>query len=181
MLITNIGYFTYKFINLNIFNILNYLKGDCILDNFFEIFKSISSLSNKNHESQNVEIPKEIKDQYPYGEFPIQYTKSGQETIRKQSENRFSYSEEKNNSQPENAKPDANQLSLLLPIIQMLSSNKKNPKDLMQVFGKLLFKDNPDLQRLFNLMPKVKSQEIKTEESFPNTNKVNINSLKRID
>ena len=153
-----------------------------MLDNFFEIFKSLNSINNKSEQSPQIDIPKEIRDQYPYGEFPIKYTKSGQETIRKQSENRFSYKEESRHNERENNKPDTNQLSILLPIIQMLSSDKKNPKDLMQVFGKLLFKDNPELQKLFNLMPKVKSQEIKnTENPFPDTNKVNISSLKRIN
>jgi len=152
------------------------------LDNFFEIFKSLSNLKTKESESNKIEIPKEVKDQYPYGEFPLKYTKSGQETIRKQSENRFSYSEknDKENIDTNNTN-NINQLGLLLPLIQVMSGDKKQPKDLMQIFGKILFKDNPELQKLFSLMPKVKSHNIQSEENFPNTNKVNISSLNRID
>ena len=72
-------------------------------------------------------------------------------------------------------------LSLLLPFIQMMSGGKKQPKDFMQIFSKIIFKDNPELQKLFNLLPKTKSQEITQSKEFPNTNKVSISSLKRIN
>lgn len=152
------------------------------MDNFFEIFKSLSSLKSKENQSNIVNIPKEIQDQYPYGQFPIKYTKSGQETIRKQSENRFSYIEDESTKEDKaNSSNDISQLGLILPLIQALSGQKKQPKDLMQIFGKILFKDNPELQKLFSLMPKIKTQSETIDENFPNTNKVNISSLKRID
>ena len=147
------------------------------MDNFFELFKSISNLNSKENYTTKNEIPKEIKDQYPYGEFPIKYTKNGQEKIRIQSENRFSYSEEQKQQQNNGS---LEQLNLFIPLIQMMT-NKKEPKDMLQIFGKLLFKDNPELQKLFSLMPKIKSQEINNNQAFPNTNKINISSLKKID
>ena len=149
------------------------------MDNFFELFKSISKLSTKDNSPQTQPIPKEVQDQYPYGEFPIKYTRLGQETIRKQSENRFSYKEEEKKEIKDNPF-DVSSLGLLLPLMQMFTGDKKQPKDLLQIFGKLLFKDNPELQKIINLMPKMKSQEV-TSEDFPNTNKVQISSLKRID
>lgn len=148
-----------------------------MLDNILDIIKSLSNIKEKKEIEQP--IPKEIKDQYPYGEFPIKYTKSGQETIRKQSENRFSYSEE--SKIETNKKSDLDSLGLLLPLIQAFSGDKKQPKDLMQIFGKLLFKDNPELLKLFSALPKTKSKEIVSVKDFPDTNKVNISSLKRID
>lgn len=154
------------------------------MDNFFEIFKSLSNLKSKENQDNITEIPKEIQDQYPYGQFPIKYTKSGQETIRKQSENRFSYTESESQKENKpNSNNDINQLGLIFPLIQSLSGQKKEPKDLMQIFGKILFKDNPELQKLFSLIPKTKtkSESESINENFPNTNKVNINSLKRID
>lgn len=151
------------------------------MDNFFELFNSISKLSTKENSAPPQPIPKEVQDQYPYGEFPIKYTRSGQETIRKQSENRFSYKEEEKVEQKNNSF-DVNSLGFLLPLMQMFSGDKKQPKDLLQIFGKLLFKDNPELQKLLNIIPKMKSQEVNSDsEKFPDTNKVQISSLKRID
>ncbi len=136
--------------------------------------------SNTKSDSQN-SIPKEILDQYPYGEFPLRYTKSGQEIIRKQSESRYSHISD--TPQHRDVYTENNNLSLttILPLIQMLSGGKKNSKDLMQIFSKLLFKDNPDMQKLINLIPNLKGQELKTEDNFPDTNKIQISSLKKID
>lgn len=151
------------------------------MDNLLDIVKILTGNPIKENKSETPKIPKEVMDQYPYGEFPIKYTKSGQEVIRKQSENRFSYNEEYKPEKQEDNKSNDMNLSLLLPIIQMMSGGKKQPKDLMQIFSKLLFKDNPELQKLFNLLPKTKSQEISQSKEFPDTNKVSISSLKRIN
>lgn len=152
------------------------------MDNIFEM---LGKLNSNNNSKDTNSIPKEIIDQYPYGQFPLRYTKTGQEIIRKQSESRYSYEQPNNyNEPPQENKSDNNlNLSMLLPFIQMLSGGKKNPKDMMQVFSKLLFKDNPDMQKLFSMLPNIKGLDVKTtnNETFPNTNKVEISSLKRID
>lgn len=145
----------------------------------------LGKLNSNNNSKDTNPIPKEIIDQYPYGQFPLRYTKTGQEIIRKQSESRYSYEQPNTyNEPPQENKSDNNlNLSMLLPFIQMLSGGKKNPKDMMQVFSKLLFKDNPDMQKLFSMLPNIKGLDVKTtnNETFPNTNKVEISSLKRID
>ncbi len=152
------------------------------MDNIFEM---LGKLNSNNNSKDTNPIPKEIIDQYPYGQFPLRYTKTGQEIIRKQSESRYSYEQPNTyNEPPQENKSDNNlNLSMLLPFIQMLSGGKKNPKDMMQVFSKLLFKDNPDMQKLFSMLPNIKGLDVKTtnNETFPNTNKVEISSLKRID
>lgn len=147
------------------------------MDNIFEM---LGINSNTKSDRQNP-IPKEILDQYPYGEFPLRYTKSGQEIIRKQSENRYSHISDTPQHRDTHTENSNLSLTTILPLIQMLSSGKKNSKDLMQIFSKLLFKDNPDMQKLINLIPNLKGQELKTEDSFPNTNKIQISSLKKID
>ncbi len=132
--------------------------------------------SNTN---SNSNIPKEILDQYPYGQFPQRYTRSGQEAIRKQSESRFSYTQE---IQPQ--KPPQNlgtSLNSILPFIQFLSGGKKSQKDIMQLFSKIIFKDNPDMQKLFSLIPSIKGQDYTPQSDFPNTNKIEISSLKKIE
>lgn len=152
------------------------------MDNFFDILNSFSkSQDNKNDNN----IPKEVIDQYPYGQFPLRYTKSGQEIIRKQSESRYLYDSPsqsiQNNNPPPPKDDNSLNLSLLLPIIQMLSGGKKSSKDMLGIFSKLLFKDNPDMQKLFSMLPNIKSQELSNEDNFPTTNKVQISSLKKIE
>lgn len=150
------------------------------MDNFLELLNNFSNLSNNNSNNQN-QIPKEISDQYPYGEFPIRYTKSGQESIRKSSENRYSYSEPVKTMET-SPKPDMSSISILLPLIQMLSGQKKQPKDMFQLLSKLLFKDNPEMSKLFQMIPQIKGQEINNSKVNDfDTNKVNISSLQKID
>ena len=145
------------------------------MDNLLDLIKAFSKNSTP---TENV-IPKEIKDQYPYGEFPIRYTKSGQETLRKHSENRFSYSTPPKEKQEENNNFN---LETILPLIQTLSTSKKGNGNMMELFSKLLFKDNPQMANLFKLFQQnnKKSVDVKSGEDFPNTNKVEISSLHRI-
>lgn len=150
------------------------------MDNIFNMLDKLNSNNSSTVENNN--IPKEILDQYPYGQFPIRYTKYGQEIIRKQSESRFKYENDNVQNIEKNTIDKKLDISTLLPIIQMLSSGKKSNKDMMQLFSKILFKDNPDLQKLFSLFPTIKGQDIdKQKDEFPNTNKVEISSLKKIN
>lgn len=147
------------------------------VDDLLQLLSAFSGNENSGAKDNQNSIPKEVLDQYPYGQFPTQYTKAGQEIIRKQSENRFSYSEP-----PQNETPPSPQLNIsaLLPLIQLLS-NKQQPKDIFKVLSKLLFKDNKDMQKLFDIFSPTKSQELKKQDDFPDTKKVNISSLKRIN
>lgn len=151
------------------------------MDNIFDMLGKLGSQKSEN-ENPQATIPKEILDQYPYGQFPLRYTKSGQEILRKQSENRFSFEQEKTPVSAQGVKQENGlNMQMLIPIIQMLSGGKKNQKDMMQIFSKLLFKDNPDMQKLFSILPNIKGQEINSSENFPDTNKVKISTLKKIE
>ena len=162
------------------------------METLINLFSSLSKPQNTpstQEETKNY-VPKEILDQYPYGEFPIQYTKPGQETIRKNSENRFSYNDEYYNKDTENNytnnKQSSFDISSLLPLIQILSNKKNSQQDMMQVFSKILFKDNPELEKLMNLFSKqnkepITHQEINNTSNFPNTNKICIANLKKIN
>ena len=59
-------------------------------------------------------------------------------------------------------------------------SQKQQPKDMMKILSKLLFKDNKDIQKVFDLIS-IKSKEIDKSDNFPDLNKVNISSLKRVE
>ena len=148
------------------------------MENLMNLLNLFNQKTSEQSEPHKQEIPKEVLDQYPYGDFPIRYTKAGQENIRKNSENRFSYTTPQQPSkQPDN---NANlNLSSLLPLIQLMSQ-KQQPKDMMKILSKLLFKDNKDIQKVFDLIS-IKSKEIDKSDNFPDLNKVNISSLKRVE
>ena len=144
------------------------------MDNISELLQIFADKKTDN----NVQISKELSDQYPYGKFPMQYTKTGQEKIRKESENRFSY-----NEIPEKDISNNNNIDFksFLPFIQLMSSAKKDPKDMMKILSKLFFKDNPEYEKILSLFIKNKPQEFTKKEDFPDTNKIHISSLKRIN
>ena len=150
-----------------------------------QLINLMSTLSQNKHEQPKQTIPKEILEQYPYGDFPIRYTKIGQETIRINSQNRFSYKEDitQNTEQKESTSLDLNSL---LPLIQILSNKNHSQKDMLQAFSKILFKDNPEIESLLKLFTSTQNQDIKTQEinntnNFPDTNKICISSLKRVN
>ena len=150
-----------------------------------QLINLMSTLSQNKQEQPKQTIPKEILDQYPYGDFPIKYTKTGQETIRINSQNRFSYQEDipQNTEEKDNTSLDLNSL---LPLIQILSNKTHSQKDMLQVFSKILFKDHPEMESLLKLFSTNQNKDINTQEinntkNFPDTNKVSISSLKRVD
>lgn len=146
------------------------------MNNLLNLINILSKSSTDNNEHKQ-DIPQEILSQYPYGDFPIRYTKSGQESLRRESEKRYAY-EKKEDEQSSHT----NNISIaeLIPFLQLLG-NKKEPTETFQLLTKLLFKDNKEIESLFKLIPKSKPQEIDHENEFPNTNKVKINSLQRIN
>lgn len=151
------------------------------MDNLAELLNLFSKVSNKNNEPQQQEIPKEILDQYPYGEFPIRYTKAGQESLRRDSENRFSYKDNPSHEHHTEKKDNNLNISELIPLLQLMSG-KKDSKDMFKILSSILFKDNKDLQNILKLLPNnnIKSQELDKPNTFPDTNKVKISSLTRI-
>lgn len=152
------------------------------MNNLETLLSLFSKMQNKDGSQPQQNIPKEILDQYPYGDFPQRYTKAGQENLRKESENRFSYAQSytDNTNDTPNSGNNINIMELL-PLLLM--SDKKEPQKMFKTLSKFLFKDNPELLNLLDLFSNsnIKSQELPAEESFPDTNKVSISSLKRID
>ena len=154
------------------------------MDQLINLMSALSQNKQTKNEATTHNIPKEILDQYPYGDFPIRYTKSGQETIRINSQNRFSYTPETTQiEQKENPTMDINSL---LPLLQILTNKNHSQQDMFKVLSKVLFKDHPEIESLLKLYSTNNSKDISTQEinntkDFPNTNKVSIASLKRVD
>ncbi|MBE5738252.1 MAG: hypothetical protein E7354_00755 [Clostridiales bacterium] len=146
-----------------------------------DISELIKLFANNTQEQKDpaTPIPKELIEQYPYGEFPIRYTKGGQETIRKNSEARFSYSE---TTPPPKDSSNNLDISTILALSTLFSSKKKQPKDMFELFSSLLFKDKPELKKLIGLISKVPTQkEVSLSTPFPDTQTVCISSLKRVE
>ena len=140
-------------------------------------------MNNSNNYTQDNNfnnIPKEIINQYPYGDFPIKYTKSGQEKIRIQSEHRYeNYIE---NATPIESQNNSTNIDTILPLIQILTKKQKSPNDMMEIMSKILFKDNPKMEKIFTLFNNnIKKQNIDNTSTFPDTNKYDIDKLKRVD
>ena len=155
------------------------------MDNISEVLGLLGNIntSNTQHPPPENNIPKEIIDQYPYGQFPSRYTKSGQEEIRKTSENRYSYQNPESSSTPHNHNSHGSlDISSILPIIQMMSKkNSSHSNNLLPLLSKLIFKDNKDMQKILELLPQSrKSKEINLTTDFPNTNKIDVSTLSRV-
>lgn len=142
-----------------------------------EIIKTLSNTSEKSPT-----IPKEVLDQYPYGEFPLRYTKSGQDFLRKNSETRYLNDTPPTQDNEENNTSNSLDLSTILTLTSLLTNKKKQPSDMLELISTILFKDNPEMKKLLKLLaPTTKAQEVTPKEDFPDTNKVCISTLKRIN
>lgn len=152
------------------------------MDNIAQILKILSMQNNE--ENKEVNIPKEIIDQYPYGEFPIRYTRNGQEVIRKNSEARYAAPLNTNSDKQEQQPQQQSNLdiSTILTLSSLLSNKKKNQNDMLELFSSILFKDNPELKKILGLFNKCnKTQDINNCSNFPETNRVSISSLKKVE
>lgn len=139
------------------------------------LIKLLSANTSQSSQS-NEPIKKEIDMQYPYGDFPIRYTKSGQEFMRKNSEARY-----QSPPPPEPQQSSSIDISTLVTLMSLLGGKKKSSSDMLELISPILFKNNPELKSLLKLFNKDKPKEIIGSQDFPNTNKVSISSLKRVE
>lgn len=139
--------------------------------------ESLLKILNIGQKSQtNEQANQEVNSQYPYGDFPIRYTKTGQEILRKQSEARYLSPPPLEPSQSSNI-----DVSTLVTLMSIIGNKKKSSSDILELLSPLLFKDNPELKSLLKLFNKNKPQDIISTENFPDTNKVSISTLKRVE
>lgn len=147
------------------------------MENLINLIQLLNKTNSPQQEKK--QIPKEVLDQYPYGEFPSRYTRTGQENIRKNSENRFSYITQAQEEQPQQKQQNLD-IQSLLPLLSLFNQ-KGNSQDMLKTLTKLLFKDNPELQKIFEFLPNHnKESKNKNDNDFPDLNKVSINSLKKV-
>ncbi len=138
---------------------------------------NILSSAKTDKEVSSESIPKEILDQYPYGDFPIRYTKTGQEFLRKNSEARYL------NPTPQRKEPQSQEfnISTLVTLLSLVGTKKKSPSDMLELFSSILFKDNPEIKNILKLFNANKQPKIESLEKFPDANKIKISTLKRVE
>ena len=114
-----------------------------------------------------------VSNEYPYGEFPLQYTKLGQEQLKKQwQNNNLNVKPDKPDTPP---KPDQHphkegnknfDMHKLLPLIKKMNSNKTlSQADLMQMLMGFMDNENKELAEVFNVIAStqtVKEKDITT-------------------
>lgn len=119
-----------------------------------------ASANTNNTSTPTPSIPNELKSMYPYGDFPIKYTKSYQDYLKSNinktifSDIPISDNQANDNSSIPQEKENGIDIKSILPIIQTLSSNKSpDTKSLLNVLAPILFKDNPNILSLISNMP----------------------------
>lgn len=143
------------------------------LSNLINILSSAKTDKDASSES----VPKEILDQYPYGDFPIRYTRSGQEFLRKNSEARY-LNPTPQYEEPKTSKSD---ISTLATLLSLVGTKKKSPSDMLELFSSIIFKDNPEIKNILKLFNTNKQPKIEPLEKFPDANKIKISTLKRVE
>ena len=128
------------------------------MENLINLISTLSQNKNTSPQPQP-NIPKEILEQYPYGDFPIRYTKVGQEVLRSNSENRFAYQEPPLEKQ--STETSSLDFKSLIPLLQVLSNKNHSSKDMLNVFSQLLFKDKPEFKSIIDLFSKSTPSNIK--------------------
>lgn len=152
-------------------------------------------MSSPKKPEESYTTPSHSKDldyMYPYGDFPIKYTKSYQE-YQRISRNNILYPSQYQTSNAESIQPDSTttdssntpntsiSMSSIMPLIQSLLSGKKNSsEDILNNILPLLFKDSPSITPLLSLI-KSSSTAHKPSVNTLNTDKVDIDSLQIIN
>lgn len=143
--------------------------------NFSNLINILSGAQTTSNTTTN--IPKEVLEQYPYGDFPIRYTRSGQEFLRKNSEARYL-----NPPPPQKPSESTNSdISTLITLMSLLGGKKKSSNEMFELFSSILFKDNPELKKLIKLFPQNKPKEVNAQTDFPKPHTVSISNLKRVE
>ena len=161
----------------------------------------IFNLFSKNNivsQEQNNSIPKEILEQYPYGQFPLNNSKEMQNehlknvlhNERKNNVSAFNIPAQniaKNNySNFINTQQNNNIINNLQPLISLISNSdkKKNNNDLLNILLPFFIGKNNQLSEIFNMLSKKqtkKDEETKNEENINCNEEITNFEYKAID
>lgn len=168
-----------------------------LLINLLNLFNNNQNQSTNSQQTQTKpvsNIPKEILESYPYGQFPTNSTIMGQKqrldnVLSNQKVNNvsaFSLPNDtpNNDQQTEQQNNSSNSSSInmqtLAPLLDGLKSDSNNPNNILKLFVPLLFKNNPNINGILNLlgnMPNFAQNKVKQESidlssniSFENAN-----------
>ena len=149
--------------------------NDNLLNMITSIMSNLPTSTKPQNETNNTDISHELKSMYPYGEFPVKYTKSYQDHIRQNLNNDTAYTDNKSTIDTYiNEQPTTSQsldLKTILPLIQNLSSGNRDSKSLINAITPLLFKDQPNLLSLIDSLP------LTNKKSAIDTNTLNVDRI----
>ncbi len=132
-----------------------------------------------------------LSNEYPYGQFPTQYTKLGQEQMKKQWQERTA--EKKESSKNVNIQSDGNDkcehsantidIHKILPLIKKMNSNTPiSQGDLISMLMGLMGKENSDLADIFSVIANTKTvKESDIKSMSINSNMPAIDSFKKVE
>ncbi len=132
-----------------------------------------------------------ILSEYPYGQFPTRYTKSGQEEMKrkwqegKANNNNVSIQNVGNTTEDSEPTHSANTIDIhkLLPLIKKMNSNSPlSQGDLMGMLMGMLGKEHSDLVDIFSVIANTKTvKESDIKSMNINTNLPPIDSYKKVE
>ena len=125
-------------------------------------------------------MEKHSSAEYPYGEFPIKFTKTGQEKyLQELNKNQYEQyvntaSIDRQENTQQNNQQNTFDIAKLIPIIKLMSDKKSmSSTDMLQMFLPLLGGGNMgNITELMSLFNKNQNDEIAEDIDLPNTIKI---------
>jgi len=151
-----------------------------------------NNINNNSNESNNLSINKNnpSTNNYPYGDFPFNYTVEGQKKLKNSiiKTSNYNFNQEENNSKSLNqsnlqSNNNQNSINQLLPLITGLLGNKSQKSN--NVFNNilpLLTGNNVDLANIINQTKNIsKFQDTNSENKLPESDYNRIENYQRVE
>ncbi|MBO7218799.1 MAG: hypothetical protein J6V40_02375 [Clostridia bacterium] len=118
-------------------------------------------------------ISNDLKNMYPYGDFPIRYTKNYQAHLKNNLNQVDSFIQNTNTENVDSyIQPNTPQnnfdIKTLLPLIQNLSNNNLDTRSLLSSLMPLIFKDQN------NILPLIEALPLAPKKNAPNLSTLNV-------
>ena len=127
-------------------------------------------------------MAKQSFNEYPYGQFPTKFTKTGQKQYFEELTNTEQKINTLNVAPPEPQQNNSFDISKLLPLIKMMSDKKSmSSTDMLSLFIPLLGGGGNNISELMSLMNSSKSTTEEVEEDISPTDTMRIDEYKRVE
>ena len=128
-------------------------------------------------------MEKQYFNEYPYGHFPLKFTKSGQKQLFEELNTNNTPPKISVQSQPVNEQTQNSfDIAKLLPILKIMGDKKSiSSTDMLQMFIPMLGGNASNLSEIMSLINPPKSTIDDTVEDIPLTSSVKIEEYKRVE